>query len=230
MNYVGTELELFRHAVKWKRYWSRAVKPFVRGRVLDVGCGLGVNAEHVNNAHITAYTFLEPDAALLKQVPQHVRTNTLPNVACIAGTTAQVSGRTFDTLLYIDVLEHIEDPVTELRRASELLSSGGHLVIVVPAFQFLYSPFDRAIGHHRRYTKAMLREQLPQGLVLERVRYLDSVGLLLSLGNKIALRKAAPTMGQITFWDRTIVPLSRIVDRLVLHTFGRSLMAVYRKP
>lgn len=76
----------------------------------------------------------------------------------------------------------------------------------------------------------MLRSQLPAGLTIERMQYMDSIGLLLSLGNKIALRKAAPTMGQITFWDRNIIPLSRMIDKLVLRSFGRSLIAVVRKP
>lgn len=229
MNYVGTELELFQHAVNWKRYWSAAVKPFVRGRVLDVGCGLGANARYLFNDLVTSYAFLEPDAALLQQVPQHAGLPpTLPQRR-IQGTTSSISGEYFDTVLYIDVLEHIPDASSELERASGSLAAGGHLIIVVPAFQFLYSPFDKAIGHVTRYDRQLLRAQMPSTLKPISLRYLDSVGLLLSLGNKLLLRRSAPSLSQITFWDKRIVPISRFMDELVIHSFGRSLVAVYRK-
>ena len=229
MNYVGTELELFQHAVNWKRYWSAQVAPNVHGKVLDVGCGLGVNAAYVVNARVTGYTFLEPDGSLLQQVGEHVQLPATITHRRIQGTTKQLKGEHFDTLLYIDVLEHIEDPAAELQRASDLLDTGGHLIIVAPAFPFLYSPFDKAIGHYRRYTKRMLRDQVPATLQEERIRYLDSAGLALSLGNKLLLHQAAPTLAQIAFWDTRIVSISRLTDIVVGFSFGRSLVAVYRK-
>jgi len=229
MKYVGTELDLFQHAHNWKRYWATTVRPFIKGRVLDVGCGIGTNADHVWNKEVTSYTFLEPDANLLEQVPQHVQAGSMASSEKILGTTTNVAGRNFDTLLYIDVIEHIADPLAELHRASGLLAVGGYVVVVVPAFQILYSPFDRAIGHYRRYNKAMLREHLPSALQIERLRYLDSVGFLLSLGNRFLLRKAAPTIGQIMFWDERIIPISKVIDPLTGFSFGRSLIAVLRR-
>ena len=229
MNYVGTELELFQHAVNWKRYWSAQVAPYVQGKVLDVGCGLGVNAAYVVNDRVTGYTFLEPDGSLLQQVGEHVQLPATITHRRIQGTTEQFKGEHFDTLLYIDVLEHIEYAAEELLRASDLLDTGGHLIIVAPAFPFLYSPFDKAIGHYRRYTKRMLRDQIPATLQEERIRYLDSTGLALSLGNTLLLRQSAPTLAQIAFWDTRIVSISRFTDIVVGFSFGRSLVAVYRK-
>lgn len=228
MDYIGDELELFRHATNWKRYWSSVVARYVNGQVLDVGSGLGVNAPYLVNEHVTAYTFLEPDARLLSEtsmdlIPEGIQQHR------IQGTTADMAGKQFDTLAYIDVLEHLPDPAVELQRAMDLLRPAGHIVIVVPAFQFLYSPFDKAIGHFRRYDRAGLRADLPAGSELVLMRYLDSTGSLLSLGNKLLLRRAAPDPGQIAFWDKRIIPISRITDRLVVGSFGRSLIAVLRK-
>ena len=228
MDYIGDELELFRHATNWKRYWSSVVARYVNGQVLDVGSGLGVNAPYLVNEHVTAYTFLEPDDSLLSEtsmdlIPEGIQQHR------IQGTTADMAGKQFDTLAYIDVLEHLPDPAVELQRAMDLLRPAGHIVIVVPAFQFLYSPFDKAIGHFRRYDRAGLRADLPAGSELVLMRYLDSTGSLLSLGNKLLLRRAAPDPGQIAFWDKRIIPISRITDRLVVGSFGRSLIAVLRK-
>lgn len=229
MKYVGSELELFRHATRWKRYWAEQVHPFVRGSALDVGCGLGVNAEFLWNEQVAQYTFLEPDGDLLDHVPDHLPSHILERSDRIHGTSADLSGRTFDTVLYIDVLEHIADAKDELMRAKELIAPGGHLIILVPAFPFLFSPFDAAIGHHRRYTTSTLRQEVPQDLREVRTRYLDSAGFLLSAGNKLLLRQAEPSPAQIRLWDRRVVPISRVTDVLVARSFGRSLLGIWRK-
>jgi 2-polyprenyl-3-methyl-5-hydroxy-6-metoxy-1,4-benzoquinol methylase len=70
----------------------------------------------------------------------------------------------FDAVLYVDVLEHIADDLSELRRAAVHLRPGGVLVILVPAHPRLYSAFDAAIGHYRRYTKSMLITVVPREL------------------------------------------------------------------
>lgn len=230
MEYAGGELELFAEARNWKRYWSSLLRPFVRGRVLDAGCGTGANADFLWNNHVTRYTFLEPDGRLLAQVPERARASDAQSAERVQGTTSDLSGKQFDTILYIDVIEHIEDSRAELRRAHDLLAPGGHLLVLVPAFQFLYNAFDKAIGHHRRYDKRLLKEELPSGMELLKLRYLDSMGLLLSLGNTWLLKQAEPTARQIRFWDRRIVPVSRISDKILLHAFGRSLLSISRKP
>lgn len=227
MNYVGTELELFQHATNWKRYWTRHARPFVRGRVLDVGCGLGSNAGRLRTDQVTHYTFLEPDAGLLAQA--RLQTPDTDNAAFIHGDIGSVGGP-FETILYTDVLEHIRDDRAELEHASTKLIAGGHLIVLAPAFPFLYSPFDRAIGHHRRYTRRMLEAIAPAGMRNVRFCYLDCAGCLLSLGNRLLTRSAAPTAGQIAFWDRCIVPLSTFADPLVGRSFGRSILMVWQKP
>ncbi|MBS1583320.1 MAG: methyltransferase domain-containing protein [Bacteroidetes bacterium] len=230
IDYVGEELDLFQHATNWKTYFASRLKPYVRGRVLDAGCGMGVNADHLWNPQVTDWTFLEPDPRLLEQVPAHVRTPALAHARRMNGTTSSLAGERFDTILYLDVIEHIEDSADELRRAYELLQNGGHLLILVPAFNHLYSPFDKAIGHFRRYDKRILKAELPPELIRVRTEYLDSLAFFLSLANKWFLKQAAPQLKQVLFWDRTIVPLSRVADPLFLHAFGKSLVAVCRKP
>ncbi len=230
MKYIGEELDLFQHASNWKNYYAAIFRPYVRGRVLDAGCGMGVNADHLWNDQVKAYTFLEPDKRLLDQVPTHVKTPALQQAERIAGTSGNLSGRQFDTVLYLDVIEHIEDSKAELRRAYDLLAPGGHLLILVPAFNYLYSDFDKAIGHYRRYDKVILKEELPPELERITTRYLDSLGMLMSLGNKWFLKQSEPKLAQILFWDRNVVPLSRVSDKILFHGFGRSLLSISRKP
>lgn len=230
MKYVGDELELFRDARNWKRYFARHLKPFAHGDVLDVGCGIGTNAEYLIQERVRSWTFLEPDAELLGQVPANVTATLLLDAQRVAGTTMDLKASAYDCILYLDVIEHIADDRGELERACGLLRPGGHLILLAPAFNSLFSEFDRAVGHHRRYTKRGLEEALPANAEIMHAGYLDSVGLLLSMGNRLLLRQRMPSKKQILFWDRFIVPISRVLDPVLSAFIGRSVIVVARKP
>jgi hypothetical protein len=102
--------------------------------------------------------------------------------------------------------------------------------VLSPAYQFLFSPFDRQVGHFRRYTRTTLRNDVPPGLEVERIFYMDALGAATSLANKLCLRQSTPTVGQIRFWDQVIVPLSRAIDPLLRRSVGRSVVGIFRKP
>jgi hypothetical protein len=135
----------------------------------------------------------------------------------------------FDSILYIDVLEHIEDDRAELAAAATHLRFGGKLIVLGPAHPWLYSPFDKALGHYRRYTKAMLASAVPPGLVCLELIYLDSVGLLASASNRLLLRRHLPSPRQIAIWDRLMVPLSRVLDPLFRYRVGKSVLGVWER-
>ncbi|MBF0175418.1 MAG: methyltransferase type 12 [Magnetococcales bacterium] len=135
----------------------------------------------------------------------------------------------FDCVLYIDVLEHIQCDQVELRRAaSHLTRPGGRLVILSPAHNFLFTPFDTAIGHYRRYNRRSLTAILPQGMVIEKLRYLDSVGFFASVANRLLFRQSMPTSEQIRIWDRAMVPLSTWIDPALRYHLGKSILLVAR--
>ena len=226
LSYVGTELEIFSRAVNWKRYWADRIRPYVRGAVLEVGAGTGVNTPFLKTAECAPWLCLEPDATLAGEL--QTRCETL-GCEALVGTLEDVpESLRFDTILYIDVLEHIADDRAELQRANGLLLAGGHLVVISPAHQWLFTPFDAAIGHHRRYTRQTLALAAPPVLELVRIDYLDAVGVLLSLGNRVVLRQSMPAQGQVLLWDRVAVPVSRCLDWMLGYRAGKSVLAVWR--
>ena len=229
--YPGGELALFRGAVHWKALCKQRLSPFISGDVLEVGAGIGGSSRWLCTLpHIRSWLALEPDAGLLEEcrrniaevclVPWEVRVGTLD---CIAPE------RRFDTLLYLDVLEHISEDRAELRRASELLHPGGRLVILAPAHPRLYTPFDAAIGHYRRYTRGSLTAVVPNRLQVEWLGYLDSAGLLASLANRLLLHQELPGPRQIRFWDSWLVPVSRRCDWLTGYRVGKTVLGVWRR-
>jgi len=224
-SYPGTELELFQDAQNWKSYFARFVRPYVRGSVLEVGAGVGATTAALMKAG-DRWLCLEPDPTLasvaLERLPESCEVR--------VGTTADLDPvPQFDTILYIDVLEHIEDDRDELARAASLLREGGNLVVLVPAHQWLFTKFDAAIGHRRRYDRVMLAAAMPPSLVRVASRYLDSVGVFLLLANRFVLRSAAPKPSQIALWNRVVVPMSRLFDPLLGYAAGKTLVEVRRK-
>lgn len=152
------------------------------------------------------------------------------NCEFIAGTLDTLPpNETFNAILYMDVLEHIAEDRLELILASHHLKRSGVICVLAPAHPRLYSEFDKAIGHFRRYTKRNLSAMDLPGLKLERLRYLDFCGLLPSAVNRFILKSPMPTLGQISFWDRLLVPLSRFIDPLIAYSAGKSVLAVWRR-
>jgi SAM-dependent methyltransferase len=230
--YVGTELDLFASAEHWKLYVRRQVRPFLGRQVLEVGAGHGGTTRVLCDDRPERWLCLEPDSSLADRLISSISGGELPD-CCEAriGTLADLDeGDRFDTILYMDVLEHIDDDRAELARAAEKLQEGGCLIVLAPAHLWLFTAFDEGIGHFRRYTKHTLKAVAPDGLALARLAYLDSIGMLASLGNKFVLKSAMPSPGQIAVWDRLMVPLSRLVDPFFGYSLGKSVLAVWRKP
>ena len=138
--YLGGELALFRRASNWKAYWATSIAPYLRGDVLEVGAGLGGNVQPLLAAgtHLTSLTLLEPDAGLARQACGAASSATVPVEVRQGYLSDLVADRQFDTILYIDVLEHIAADAEEFRRAAGRLRPGGRLIVLVPAFPYLF--------------------------------------------------------------------------------------------
>ncbi len=229
--YVGSELKLFADVHNWKSYWSSRVQPFVTGDVLEVGAGIGSNTPFLDRGPRGRWVCLEPDSELIDQLIENLRQTANRSAREAISGTLQSFDKTqrFDTILYIDVLEHIENDREELECAASRIRTGGRIIVLSPAHPKLFTPFDAAIGHFRRYNRSMLRSIAPRSLRLEQLLYLDSAGLLLSLTNLLFLRQSMPTKAQLLIWDRWIIPVSRVLDRFLFNSVGKSILGVWRR-
>ena len=224
--YEGSELELFESAKNWREYWSSRITDHLGDSVLEVGAGIG-SVTKLLSAKTNSWSALEPDSAMahklkLTQLPVQTK------VVC--GTTETLAKHeAYETILYIDVLEHIENDALELERASSMLKKGGRLVVLSPAHNWLMSEFDRRIGHYRRYSRASLRKLKPLEMTQISSEYLDSIGLIASFANRFFLRQSEPTKAQIMFWDTYMVKFSKLLDPLFGFNVGKTLVMVWVK-
>ena len=231
--YLGLELDLFALASNWKAYVKCEIGQYIKGHVLEVGAGIGETTKALINGHESSWTCLEPDRGLAQRIAvtlkNHYRGKSEVPKVIVGAIDHPVCNRRFDTILYIDVLEHIENDKLEIDKAARKLKKKGCLIVLAPAHPYLYSPFDAKIGHFRRYHKKRLIAMSPADTELLRVRYLDSVGYLASLCNKVILRAGIPTKNQIIIWNRMLVPLSRIFDYAFRYKVGKSIYIVWQK-
>jgi SAM-dependent methyltransferase len=230
LHYVGNELELFAAAKNWKSYWSSKVKPYISGTVAEIGAGLGTNTSYLVSSAVSQWTFIEPDPGMVLHLQNGnaLLHSAIPH-SVYCGTLADLEETQFDTIVYIDVLEHIRADGDEISLAARALKDGGTLIVLSPAYQYLFSPFDAAIGHFRRYNRSLMTRLTVDSLEIVDIFYLDSAGLLLSLANKVLLRRDIPTGRQIWVWDTFVVPVSRVVDRFLFHKLGKTIVGVWRK-
>lgn len=231
--YLGEELALFEKAYNWKNYWADLVSKYIVGDVVEIGAGMGSTTKYLyerHNPHAT-WVCIEPDPILVEKLNGVVAEEQWPNCQVIEGTLSSVTlPQQFDTALYIDVLEHIEDDAAEVKRALSVLKPGGYLIALSPAHQWLFSPFDSRIGHFRRYSKESLNRVVPEHLERIALQYVDSAGLFASLANKMLLKRSMPNAKQLQFWNSCLVPISRVSDGVLSYSVGKSVLGVWRKP
>jgi len=230
--YIGNELQLFDKARNWKLYINRFISTYLRDYILEVGAGIGGTTKILCVGKQKEWLCLEPDKSLSIVIDQLIARNRLP--PCCATKIGHLSDlnneKKFDAILYIDVIEHIENDHEEISNASKHLNQKGVIVILAPAHEFLCSPFDKSLGHFRRYSKKRMYSLIPEGFkAKKRVIFLDFSGLFALLFNKFFLRKQIPSLKQVLFWDRFLVPISMILDRLLRFNFGKSLLLVIEK-
>lgn len=230
-SYIGNELELFRHASNWKAYYGSIIQPYLGDEVLEVGAGIGSTTESLCKGKQVRWVCLEPDTVLASDLNSLLISDRLPKCCELRkGTLLDISPQeNFDSIIYIDVLEHIKDDKAEVKLAASRLKTGGMLVVLAPAHQWLFTPFDEAIGHYRRYSRNTLSAIIPENLKCIKIMYLDSVGLIASLGNKLILKSKMPNLKQINLWDKKMVPLSRKIDPLVQYSIGKTILGLWQK-
>jgi SAM-dependent methyltransferase len=228
--YVGQELDLFACANNWNNYLNSLLKKHIKGSVLEVGAGIGTKTKFLYNNNVASWVCLEPDAKLASYIDVMISEHQINNSCSVQiGTIDDISkNEKFDTILYVDVIEHLNDDREELNRAINLLNKDGLLIVLVPAHNSLFSRFDNAIGHLRRYNKSMFEKYKFENATVVKLIYLDSFGLIGSFFNKI-LKQTYPTARQIWMWDKILVSLSRIFDGLINYSAGKSVLAVWKK-
>jgi SAM-dependent methyltransferase len=225
---LASTLDMLDDAVNYLDWIVDLARPYLDGRILEVGSGHGTFTSEL--AEIGQVHAIEPSAhacGLLRD-----RYGTDVRVAITEGTVDQLAtGATYGSAIMINVLEHIEDHQGALRQIYARLRPGGHVVVWVPAYNFLYSDFDRKLGHYRRYRRRGLEQTvMDAGFLVVTSRYVNLPGWFSWLVLTRLLR-LEPTAGpMVRIFDRFVVPVVRAVESRITPPFGQSVLIAARKP
>jgi 2-polyprenyl-3-methyl-5-hydroxy-6-metoxy-1,4-benzoquinol methylase len=205
------------------------VEPHLGQDVLEVGAGHGTFTEMLSarGYHVVATDVSERCVGILRE-----RFATDGRVTVVPGGANAVAGMpSHDAAVLINVLEHIQDDDAVLREIGAALKPGGRLILWVPAYQALYSDFDRRIGHYRRYTKKALREQLVRaGYDVPEIRYHNTVGALAWLIVARLMRRDPTGGAPVKIYDSLLVPVLQRLEGTWGAPFGQSVFAVATWP
>ena len=210
------------------------VRPFLGDRILEIGCGIGGILERLPGCSLIHSLDVEEDVLAAARERFKDRSecqfSLLDISTCDQEELAELKTSRFDTILAINVLEHIEDDVTLLQRAEQLLVPGGYLLLLVPAHQWLYGDYDRLDGHYRRYSQRVLKSVVSQtSFEVHRMHYFNLLGAIGWWVHYRLLRKKMHGTRQFGFMSR-MIPLMRFAERVASPPIGLSVVAVLRRP
>tara|TARA_B100000989_G_scaffold47954_1_gene31255 strand:+ start:1298 stop:1996 length:699 start_codon:yes stop_codon:yes gene_type:complete len=226
IDYDGWELGFFDLSKNFRKYQFDLIKEFISGKVAEIGPGNGIFLEYYLD-RCDKLDLFEPDKNLFSKLNYKFSNHEKIKVI---NEELNITTNIYDVILYLDVLEHIENYEKEILKAHNALKEGGHLVINVPAFQFLYSDFDKDVGHFKRYSKKDITDLvLKNNLKITRLNYYDTIGFLLSfLSKMISSNYKKNFEKKIKIWN-SLIPASRILDKIFISSFGKSLLIVIKK-
>ena len=226
--YFGKDLEAMSFASNYHRWLLAEFLPYIRGSVAEVGAGVGHFSSLILETNIKSLMAFEPSNNMYPLLKEALRAD--KRAKAINGFFGkEEGGECFDSVLYVNVLEHIEDDASELATVRDALSPEGHLLIFVPALPWLYSEFDRKIGHFRRYTKKGLVDLVHgAGLSIIKERYFDVAGIIPWYIN-FTLMKNTMSGGSVALYDRLVVPAMRVIEGLVPPPIGKNVLLIARK-
>jgi len=215
---------------RYNTWLWRQVGPYVGQRVFEAGCGTGTITRFLaRRRRVVAVDYDRHYVELLKERYADRSNVRLESLDLVAPEWPDFAEERCDTVVCMNVLEHVSSDGYVLRRFYELLQPGGRVVLLVPAHANLFGTLDRALGHYRRYSRGPLRKTLEEsGFELERIQYLNPTGALgWFLNSRLLKRETVPPL-QASLYDR-FYPLFRLFEWFDLD-FGLSVLAVARKP
>lgn len=232
--YAADDLETMSEAVRYQRHVFGLVRPHLGAHVLEVGCGIGTMSRQILDTNpALQLVCIEPNANCARRAGEELKGETRVAIRMChleECELAELQQQRFDTVVCVNVLEHIEDDVSALRQFREVVAAtGGKVLIFVPAVQRIYGPHDAALGHHRRYSKPSLSAAFrAAGLDILSIRYTNPIGLLGWMYNLYVSGNTEHTSGQVRLFDRLVAPWALPLERAITPPIGLSLFAVGR--
>jgi len=203
----------------------------LHGHTVEIGAGAGNISEKLLKL-VPSVDAVEPSRELGQRLVARLSDNPNLNIhhAMAEDWLVEAETASCDSIVMINVLEHIEDDSGALRQMYRTLRPDGALLLFVPALSFLFSRLDHEHGHYRRYSKRQLREAVDAaGFSIQRAKYIDMAGILPWLIFNKWMGKTEFDPKMVGLYDRFGIPVTRCIEKLTGSPIGKNVLLVARK-
>jgi SAM-dependent methyltransferase len=230
-SYSGSELDAVAEAANYYRWIIDAFSRHFGPTTAEAGAGIGTVSELVLKTNaIRDLLLIEPASNNVPALRERFAGD--PRVRIHHGYLEDLAPTLHaDTIIAVNVLEHVERDIEFLRAAHTGLVPGGKLLILVPATPAIFGSLDRAFEHYRRYTRPALRSALlTAGFEIDQLYYLNGIGVVAWFLAGRVLGRTTLGRNQVRFYDRFVIPWLSRVEKIVHPPIGQSLFLVAHKP
>jgi SAM-dependent methyltransferase len=228
--YSGTELEAVAEATNYYDWIIDSFASRIGKRSVEAGAGIGTVSELVlRRGNPSELVLIEPDSANARILEDRFQGDA--RVSVRQGYLDEFASLLVaDSVIAVNVLEHVEKDSDFLRAAHRALVPGGTLLLLVPALPAIFGSLDRAFDHFRRYTRSGLTTQVRDaGFAIETLHYLNMVGVAAWFVSGSILGRTTLSRRQVRFYDRYVIPVLRAVETRLHPPIGQSLLVIARK-
>jgi len=219
--------------INYNKWIFENISPYIGNKVLDVGAGVGNFLPYLLNKElVVAIDVLDIFIGNLRQSWGWQKNVHIFKCDIQDDDVIQISSKyNIDTVICNNVLEHVRDDLKALNNIHKVLDGRGNLILVIPAFQFLFSKWDKSVGHFRRYDFRDIKKKLTiTSFSIQKSFYMNMIGLLGWFLNGKILRntptKSCLVKRQAVFFDRYIVKPLRKIESICRPLFGQSLIII----
>lgn len=222
-------------AESFNHWMYDTIKPFVKGHLLEIGSGIGnISQYFLLDRTQTTLTDLRPNyCEILSE--KFKGQPTLQAILTINLTHPRFEQEyahllnKYDSIVALNVVEHIADDKLALANCYKLLRPNGHVIILVPAYQSLYNKFDEGLEHIKRYTKTSLCQLITHAnFEIIHAQYFNFVGIAGWFCFGSILKRENISENQMQLYDK-LVPIIKLMDKLVLNKVGLSTVCIGKK-
>jgi len=231
-NELFQSLESLSSADNYYDWMQELVEPYLGSDSCEVGAGSGTFTKRIAE-RVDTLVALEPDYNSFELLTSEFsrQSDRVRTIHAGAEALVDITENSLDSVVLVNVLEHLENHKKVMQELARIVKPGGHIIIWVPASELLYSPFDLAVGHFRRYSKLELKAlALDNGLQIVNIQHVNLLGSL-AWAVVAKLARQAPTQSGLTsIWDKHVIPKIQRIEKSVSVPFGQSLLSITRVP
>ena len=229
-DYDVSDLLKMSKAVNYQHWMLEKISDYLGDSILEIGAGIGNYTQYFLTKKRVYAIELSPSCLKILREKFHAANLELFQMDATSREILALKAKKIDTIVCLNVLEHIENDLLALQNFYQILCAPGYLILQLPALKFLYGNIDRQLGHYRRYTKKMVAAKVKQtNFKIERMDYLNLIGTLGWFYDARIKGIINQNEHHVTFFDNRIVPIARKFERNVNIPFGQSLIVILKK-